>query len=217
LDKNSNVGVVYCQSWKVDSKGEIISNYSYLTDEFDKQRWRSDYISNGLDECKNYLAIKNTIPNASAVVFRRDLFVQVGCAEDSMSLCGDWVTWIKMVTATDIAFVAKPLNYFRYHESSVRSKSQRGGTEIYEKMKVFLFIKDEVGLPLSTLNVSKSRLIDELFFRIKRGEVNSKSILKIYRLSKEVERFVVFRLLIKLVTYTMTRSTQKLEKIIFKT
>ncbi|MBW4658842.1 MAG: glycosyltransferase [Drouetiella hepatica Uher 2000/2452] len=217
LDANLNVGLAYCQSWKVDSQGEIITSFHYWTDDLDEQRWRNNYLNHGLDECKNYLAIKNIIPNASAVLFRRSLFEQAGYAEESMFLCGDWITWIKLLLLTDVAFAAEPLNYFRYHSSSVRSKSQQGGLEIYEKMQVFLFLKGEIELSEEISSLVKSKLIEELFFRIRRGEITSKGILKIYNLSKRIETFIELRLLIQLVAYLSSGVRRKTDSLIHQT
>ena len=63
---------------------------------------------------------ENYIVNASAVVFRKDIFVKAGFAEETMRLCGDWLTHTKMLTLSDLAYVASPLNYFRTHSHSVR-------------------------------------------------------------------------------------------------
>ncbi len=68
---------------------------------------------------------RNTIPNASAVVFRKSLFEKAGGAPKQLRTNGDWLTWLKMLCIGKIAFVANELNYFRYHDSSVIARASK--------------------------------------------------------------------------------------------
>jgi glycosyltransferase involved in cell wall biosynthesis len=123
LDANPNVGLAYCQSIAVDEAGATLGSLARRTRVLDASRWRKDFVTSGPDECRRYLIFKNTIPNASAVVFRRRLFEAVGGADPTLSLSGDWLTWVKLCLAADLAFVAEPLNRFRRHAHSVRGRS----------------------------------------------------------------------------------------------
>lgn len=120
--QNPSVGVAYCQSMQIDEDdaGLSIVDYSGF---LDAERWDHDYIANGIEECRKYLLFRNTIPNFSAVVFRKKLFEEIGYADESMRLSGDWFIWIKMLMRCDIAYVAKPLNYYRQHTASVRRRT----------------------------------------------------------------------------------------------
>ena len=127
LDENPNVGVVYCQSCHVNQKSERLGSIIWSVEWLDKERWKSSFINTGQDETSNYLLFQNTIPNASAVLFRKDKFEQIGQASSDFKLMGDWLTWIKMLSVSDIAFVAQENNFFRVHDKSVRTEfdSQR--------------------------------------------------------------------------------------------
>ena len=75
LDRHPNVGLAFCQSWAVDEDSNILYNF---VDYFEfavepEPRWRKDYINSGPDEAMNYLFWYNTIPNASAVLLRREI------------------------------------------------------------------------------------------------------------------------------------------------
>lgn len=152
LDQHSSVGLAYCQSWQADENNDVNSTYRWFTDDIDIQRWKEDFINTGVDECKNYFIFKNTIPNASAVLFRRSLYEKVGGADETLILCGDWLLWVKILLVSNIAFVAEPLNYFRTHSGTVRGKSvERMGYTIHEYLYVMNFIA-------ATLEVSQSRI-----------------------------------------------------------
>ena len=122
LDRNPNVGLAYCQSWAVDERNTILYNIIDTLDcHFDTTRWKSDYVNSGRDECR-YLFWTNTIPNASAVLMRRKVLDHVGGSPRDMLLAGDWLLYVKMLAISDIAFVSAPLNYFRFHGRTVRSR-----------------------------------------------------------------------------------------------
>jgi hypothetical protein len=98
--------------------------------------WRQDYVNSGHDECMNYMFWHNTIPNASAVVWRRETLNRVGGAPTDLQVCGDWVTYINALQFSDIAFAAAPLNYFRQHEANVRTRAIRRGNATREPRKI---------------------------------------------------------------------------------
>lgn len=99
-------------------------------------RWSEDYRNHGMEEIREQMIFGSRIPNASAVVFRRDVYLQVGGADEKMRLCGDWLLWLRMLTRGGIAYSAKPLNLFREHSSSVRSKTMKSETFVRERYQI---------------------------------------------------------------------------------
>src|SRR2546429_3393746 len=51
----------------------------------DLTRWQRDFVGSGREECLRYLIRENTIQNASAVVFKRELSDVVGRSEEHTS------------------------------------------------------------------------------------------------------------------------------------
>lgn len=156
LDRNPNVGLAYCDSWIVDEQDAILSIYDkyWITCEA-QARWKRDFINDGKHECRHYLFYKNTIPNASAVLVRRSLYEKVGGAPDDMKLNGDWLLWLKILSISDIAFVAKPLNYFRTHATTMRNVHTLTGRNIEESFRILHYIAQES-------NISDGILLDLL-------------------------------------------------------
>lgn len=152
LDKSKSIVLAYCQSLAIDSEGNILYPLNHWTDDLDKERWKHDFINYGHDECKHYLVVKNTIPNASAVVFRKDSFVKYYIASD-MTLCGDWLTWSSMLFHGDIYYCANLLNYFRHHCHTVRETTSLTLLQ-YEGITVTRHI-----LSHSNINIEEQRLI----------------------------------------------------------
>jgi hypothetical protein len=144
LDAEPLTVLAYCRSWRVLADGQIIGLLDCPYTDLDPRRWTADFWADGREECQNYLVQRNIIPNASAVLFRREVYVRVGGADESMVLCGDWKLWAAMALTGRIAYLAEPLNYFRFHDTSIRLKSQRLGAAPIEYLEVIRWILQRV-------------------------------------------------------------------------
>jgi hypothetical protein len=85
------------------------------------------------------LLFANTIPNASAVVLRREVFLGQVKRIPRMRLCGDWLLWARILSVSDVAFVSEALNYHREHHNTVR-RTMRLGKHFAEYTIVWKFI-----------------------------------------------------------------------------
>jgi glycosyltransferase involved in cell wall biosynthesis len=148
LDRHPNVGLAVCQSWSVDQDSKLLGNYRDRQEHLNhSSHWGNDYVNAGRDECKSYLFWQNTIPNASAVLFRRSTLILAGGVPDGMLLNGDWMTYVKVLLISDIAFVSSPLNFFRQHSGTVRSRLSNGNVPTLEMLMVQRHLLDRCGLP----------------------------------------------------------------------
>ena len=79
---------------------------------------------------------KNTIPNASAVVFRRPQSIDF--ADDLLKLrfAGDWFFYAMLIRGGKVNFVPEVLNVYRRHEATVSHRSFREDTQPYESLNV---------------------------------------------------------------------------------
>jgi glycosyltransferase involved in cell wall biosynthesis/GT2 family glycosyltransferase len=122
--EDSSVVLSFTQSKMIDEKGKVVGpDYLDYVQDVDPARWRQAYVADGLDEIRLALAIKNTIPNVSGVLFRRDALRRVLSeafdAISSFRIAGDWATYVKLLEQGRIAFSPKALNLHRRHSSSV--------------------------------------------------------------------------------------------------
>jgi glycosyltransferase involved in cell wall biosynthesis len=123
LDRHPNVGLAFCQSWAVDEDGNKLHCWLEVSEfQYQSSHWRTDYVNSGRDECTDYFFLYNAIPNASAVLLRRSVLDRAGGVPHDMQLAGDWMTYINVLSISDIAFVSEPLNHFRHHVGTVRSR-----------------------------------------------------------------------------------------------
>jgi glycosyltransferase involved in cell wall biosynthesis len=144
LDADAAVAFAYCRSWRVteDDRQDGFSDFYLIY--LNESRWTTDYCADGRDECRDYLIQQNTVPNASGVVFRREIYQRVGGADESLRLCGDWKLWAAMALTGKVAYVAEPLNFFRFHEATVRSRSTRDSRDVAEHLRVIRWISEQV-------------------------------------------------------------------------
>lgn len=114
-----DIGIAYCQSYRVNSDNEITGTWKEDTDDLSASRFAGDFKLPGKEYIKQFLIHRNTIPNASAIIFRKKYYQLTGGAEPGIKNCSDWLTWLKILLISDVSYIAEPLNYFRYHDKSV--------------------------------------------------------------------------------------------------
>jgi hypothetical protein len=123
--EDPEVVLSYTESRIVNAEGEVTSpNYLHYVADISATRWTSDFRAPGPVEVATALAIKNTIPNASAVVFRRDAlsFVLHNYLDEMASYrnAADWLCYIRLLSrGGKLAFTAHALNNHRRHISGV--------------------------------------------------------------------------------------------------
>jgi O-antigen biosynthesis protein len=118
--RDESVVLSYSQSRQIDESGTMLAqNYYDYTNEVDPDKWKRDYSRPGTEEIRDSLAIKNTIPNVSAVVFiKTDIS---GIVEDLVryKVAGDWFFYIWVLKTGSIYYHAQSLNLHRRHKKSV--------------------------------------------------------------------------------------------------
>jgi len=134
---NNDVVLSYCQSYRMDASGCIKGDWSNWTDDLDKNLFKNNFVFEGLLYIEKFLYSKNTIPNASGLIFKKDIYSKVGKADEDLKYCADWLLWLKLLTLGNIAFYAEKLNYFRYHQKSVIALKEKFVR--FLKKKPFLF------------------------------------------------------------------------------
>lgn len=124
--ESPNVVLSYAESMRIDENNKIIS--SSCRDwmlAVSSVKWNKSYINSGINEIQNALAICNTIPNVSAVVFKKSNQVEIIEEAKKFKISGDWYIYYKLLSNGDIAYCSKSLNYFRKHSKSTSTVVSR--------------------------------------------------------------------------------------------
>jgi len=125
FEADEKLGLAYCQSYRFNDKNEIVGSWLHYTEDLDENIFLSQFSMNGPDYIQKFLIHKNTIPNASAVLFRKKNYQMAGLADEQVRTCSDWLTWLKILALSDVYYHPLSLNYFRFHETSVVANAQK--------------------------------------------------------------------------------------------
>lgn len=136
---NPNLVLAYSQSHRMDSQGTITGSWKDHTDDLDPKLFQHDFEMTGWKYIHRFLNIKNTIPNASAVLFKKQTYLQIEGACSHLNLIGDWSVWAKIVSSGDIHFSSRCLNYFRYHATSVIATAKKTSGPFRLRRQIILF------------------------------------------------------------------------------
>ncbi|HVB88286.1 MAG TPA: glycosyltransferase [Candidatus Dormibacteraeota bacterium] len=148
LPRDPAVAFAHCRSYRV-TNGDLLNGFedTYLQ-YLGPHGWDADFCVDGRQECRDYFVFTNSVPNASAVAFRKAVYERVGGADESLVLCGDWKLWAAMALTGRIAYVSQPLNYYQWHSATLRNKTARASVSVSvpESLQVVRWILDRVEL-----------------------------------------------------------------------
>jgi len=122
--QRSDVVLSMTQSQQANGDGAITARdyLDYLTD-ISPTKWLSSFVGDGSAEVRAGLAVKNTIPNVSAVLFKRSVLVDVLRQHErdisSYRVAGDWCVYVNMLRHGSLAFAPEALNIHRRHSQGV--------------------------------------------------------------------------------------------------
>lgn len=114
------VVLAYCNSYMVNEQDSVTGDYSGFYAPLSPVRWNSPYVENAVNEINSGLGIKNTIPNSSAVVIRRnavppELFEEL----QQYVFSGDWFFYTQIIINRMVAYCPEKLNYHRKHSQTL--------------------------------------------------------------------------------------------------
>lgn len=114
----------YCQSEQIDAYGQVLAgDYLAYTNDLSPSRWSHAYVADGAEEVEAGMAVKNTIPNVSSVLFRRQPLLSVLKHNiDEISgyrIAGDWLVYLYLMRDGKVCFEPDSLNQHRRHATSV--------------------------------------------------------------------------------------------------
>lgn len=133
LTQAPDVGLYECSSYWIDKNSALV---------YDEVERVSSQKTNGKTYILNNLLNGNSIHNASAVVFRKNL-VNLPLTDDIINLkyCGDWLFWVKILTKSNFYRSGDYHNYFRRHEGNVSGNAEKNGLAFLEGIRIYAYIR----------------------------------------------------------------------------
>ena len=167
LMENPEVVLSYCQSNMVNQDSTITGNWLKHTDDLDSIFFCDKFCIDGNTFLERFLIFKNVIPNASAVLFRKNKAITIGGlnVNPALKYNGDWTFYINLILNDKIVFIPDSLNNFRYHSQSVIANAVKVETFINLKNIILVTRKEIARLikraqPKNKLNLIKLNRIE---------------------------------------------------------
>jgi len=119
--------LAYCRSAAIDATGaDISASTLYWPDQLDRHLWHQPFTTSSHDFCQRLMSRANCIPNASAVVFRREsalACLAIKAELQDLLFCGDWIFWFHYLAQGNqpICFDPQPRSRFRCHAATTRA------------------------------------------------------------------------------------------------
>ncbi len=150
---DKDVVLSYTESMIINSKGLMIApNFRWSRDKEKTGHYKKSYVKNGEDEIKEIMAVRCTIPNVSAVVFKNDKKI-LGLLDEAAKFkqVGDWYLYLKILEGGKIAYSHKAYNKFRIHSDSVTRKSRENRSHFDEIRQLHKMLKKQYSLSDKTV------------------------------------------------------------------
>lgn len=134
FEKNENVSVAFCRSIEFDENGVIGPAYPHNIEE---------RVYDGRDFIHRYCLLKAGIVNASAAVFRKDVYHSISDFYTTFKGAADKLFWVLIAEKGDVAFVERPFNHFRQHKKSTTKRLRDTGINQIEDKRIFDYLCDK--------------------------------------------------------------------------
>lgn len=164
------VVISYTESRIINSKGIIVApNFRWSRDKEKTGHFKSSYVKSGREEIGEIMAIRCTIPNVSAAVFRRDGLTSAILSKSAeFSQAGDWYLYLKLLEKGKVSYNRKALNYFRVHSSSVTDKAKKSKKHLDEIEYIQKMVREKYPLSESVIKNQKNE-----YERVKQRMLNN--------------------------------------------
>ena len=161
-----DVVLAFAQSTPMGENGHIFQdNYRFYTDDICNERWNTHYKDEGVNEIARSLCLKNTIPNASAVIFKKEALTEECLVHiKNFRFVGDWLLYVSLLKEGKVAFVSDALNYHRRHSETVTSKVEKEDKHAQEVLELKRHIFSHPFVSANAISESLGRTIDDYYF-----------------------------------------------------
>ena len=116
-----SIGVVWSKSNMVNKEGIVFEDDFKGREKKFTDQCKSDVLMDG-GEMRRFLSYSCVLPNLSAALIKKELYELVGGLSEKYQVASDWAFWLYLSEITDFYYLASPLNNFRQHETTIRSK-----------------------------------------------------------------------------------------------
>ena len=148
---NKDVILAYSESAIINQHGILVMpSFRRSRDRERTGHYAKSYIRSGKQEIEEIMAIRCTIPNVSAVVFKNTPKLLKYVKEATkFEQVGDWYLYAKILDDGKIFYNRRSLNLFRIHSASA---TKRGKSHVEEVKKMHQYFKKKYEIDANVLN-----------------------------------------------------------------
>lgn len=176
---DEDIALAYSNSITVDENNEVIGDYTSYYQRLNANHWDKSYTVSANDEINLGLGVKNTVPNVSAVVFRKKYITEEMLQiASTFKLSGDWYLYVNLLKGHKITYEPKKLNYHRKHQQTVTNQAHGDEQKqiiLDEAAQIHEFVKDNYQLKPDYVNRWETYVSDQilaLFPNVAKSEFN---------------------------------------------
>lgn len=137
--QNPGAGICYCDAAITDAGGTETGKASAIRNAFfETQKWSGSYAASGTDELNDCLKYLCTINNASASIFRKELFLSLQEDIIRYRYFGDWYFYIRAALQSHIVYSSEVLAAYRNHPGNFASSR---GTVIETRKEYYIILQ----------------------------------------------------------------------------
>ena len=168
-----DVVLSYTESAIINGVGAMIApSFRWSRDKEKTGHYKRSYVKNGRSEIEEIMAIRCTIPNVSAVVFRKDAIKTKDLAKAlDFTQVGDWYLYVKVLENGKINYNHKALNKFRIHGGSKTAESKRSSEHYKEVLWMHEYFKNNYDLDERVIQAIRR---EEMRIKTKHGIIEHK-------------------------------------------
>jgi len=175
LQKNPTAGISFCCSELIDSSGNRLgSDFDQRERSFRAKCARDVLLTRG--EMTRFLMHSCVIPNLSAALFRKNTYILSGGLTSKYQVCADWDLFFNVTKKCEVFYISQALNYFRQHETTIRSST-----------KERKYLLEIIEIILSNIKLQKSN-----FYETSKYRLNAMYILAEYALRPRFDPIINF-------------------------
>ncbi len=191
---DESVGMVFCQSYSVNQHNELKGTWQSHTASITNFYWNEDFTVSGKMFIKNCMVLQNSIPNASAVLFKKQV-LNLDLFNHTFKLNGDWYLYIMTLLKSSICYIAEPLNSFRIHENKGSIGNTKNYKNILEYAQIILLLYKELCFSDFEKMVIKNHFFLIFFYQVTRNRkyIFTKNFLEAFLFAWKVDHMLIFK------------------------
>ena len=139
FDRDPSCVLAFCASMLSDEAGEARGIHPY------QQEIGRDLRLDGREFARKWLLRNNYVVNASGALFRKSALDGMDTRYTGYRGVGDWLFWTEVALKGNVAFLYRPLNFFRQHCGNTTSSMKTSGRALLE-LRSLLDDFDRLGL-----------------------------------------------------------------------